>query len=304
MARVAKRTSFLQRRYQCQLLLFCWGESVCRDHPAASWELWAVTSSRPLNTDPFHWGMELSRFSDIAQKVLWALCWGNLCYWLGGLFPISTGNYSLHRGLWWCMQGHYLWTRWWFCLVGVFFAGYCYCLICHEFYPAARCGLLGPLAKCYPAEHLSCLGKALNASCILLHIFACCICPRFYTWYEWKHILVLSLQPPLPPLLAIIWQLMQTMTSSAVWVGWRALASSPHSACGLYEHIQNRLFLDILSASSRGPFQCFYAMFRICWQLASTPVVAHLASCLHLSQLAQGHHIRGPDFGAGRCPSR
>lgn len=66
-------------------------------------------------------------------------------------------------------------------LVGCFFLQDIVTVSCHEFYSAARCSLLGPLAKCYPAEHLSCLGKALNASCILLHIFACCFCPCFYT---------------------------------------------------------------------------------------------------------------------------
>lgn len=68
------------------------------------------------------------------------------------------------------------------------------------------------------------------------------------------------------------------------------LARSPHNACGLYERIQSRLSLDISGASSRGPFQCFYPVFRTCLQLASTSVVVCLASCLYLSWLVQGHH--------------
>lgn len=72
------------------------------------WNHWKLmrlkTNSWPFHTDPLHRGMELSRFSDMSQKVLGALCLGNLCHWFGGMVPVSTASCSQHRGLWWCMQ--------------------------------------------------------------------------------------------------------------------------------------------------------------------------------------------------------
>lgn len=178
--------------------------------------------------------MELSKFSDVAQKILRVLCWGNLCYWFGGM-PTGVCDGACKAAT--CgLDGVFGWL--------VFFRIFCYCLICHHFYPAARYSLLDPLAKYYPAERLGCSGRALNHGCRLLHLFARCFHPLLesVTWMETHscslfattssfigHYLVAcedhGFQCPLSRL--------ESLSS--------ALAKSPHNACGLYEHIQTQV---------------------------------------------------------------
>ena len=118
----------------------------------------------------------------------------------------------------------------------------------------------------------------------MLAVFICLLLPSALEYVMWVETRSLW---PLSPLLPRIWQLMRTMTFSPVWAGWRALAQHWEGAPTMPVACRNtsKPGLDISGASSRGPFQHFYPVFRTCLQLASTSVVVCLASCLYLGWL-------------------